>query len=319
MFNPLSILSTTGNIATKLYGFYNLTTDDVKNGIYEASTAKNVAYASIAVTAAGSVIAYPPTRMALCTFLSLSYTMTTITLQLIIMGLYFMFAGTQGLTNAAGSLTSLLGGMGSNSTKGGAVSPTPNLSQLAEEASKLNQAWNAPQPQPSVDDALFDDALKDFEEQENRAAPTATVPTPKIEDSELLNPKNWVEEYGEVASNNNWVQEFMPEVKPVLNAAAKRASEVGAWVNEYEGEQMVAEFLKTQQGRGGMGKKLLIGAGITAAAVFTAYQLYKTVKEVRELEKEDPITTGSTYANISTDALYEEVYMPSFAPQINLM
>lgn len=316
MFNPISILSTTGNIATKLYGFYHLTTDDVKNGIYEAATAKNIAYASIAVTAAGSIIAYPPTRMALCTFLSLSYTMTTITLQLIIMGLYLLLAGTQGLTSAAGSLTSLLGGMGSSATKGGNVPSLSKVSQLAEEASQLNQAWNAPQSQPSVDDALFEDALRDMEAQENLAAPLATVHTPKIQDAELLNPANWVEEYGEVASNKSWVQEFMPEAKPVLNAAVKHATDVGIWVTEFESEQMVAEFLQTtQKSSGSMGKKLLVGAGATAAAVFTAYQLYKTVKEVREMTKDEPDTTGTSYANFDSDTLNNDFYT-SYQPQI---
>ena len=326
MFNPISILSTTGNIASKLYGFYNLTTDDVVNGLYDAATPRNIAYASIAVTAAGTVIAYPPTRIALCAFLSMTYSMTLITFHLVIMGLYFAFATAQGIGSGVGSTASTLASLASQASAGKEKVPDQisKINQWAEEA--RSQSMTQPD---GLSDIEMDAVFKDLEQHDKKTTPQSVAPkvvnddwSKIIEESELLNPKNWVEEYAEGAATkvaaNNWAAEFLPEARPVIGAVTKQATEAAQWVNEFHGEEMVQEFLKTQKKSGGMGKKLLVGVGITAAAVFTAYQLYQVVKEARSALKEEAVTTSS-YANVSSDALYEDYDFPSFAPQINLM
>ncbi len=106
--------------SNKLREHLHLTTPELK----EHATARNAAYVALATGGITAVMINPVTRVALCTFLSMSATMTTILLNLTLVGLYvgWMMAkgigslASNGLAGGTGILSILKNLFGSTST-----------------------------------------------------------------------------------------------------------------------------------------------------------------------------------------------------------
>ncbi|MBP7073998.1 MAG: hypothetical protein KBA81_01275 [Rhabdochlamydiaceae bacterium] len=137
--NPLNLvtyLAKTGGSAafTKLREHFHLTNKDLK----EHATAKNIAYGTFAATAVAAALIHPTSRTMLCTLLGLTYTMSTITLNLMMIGLYLGWMGMKGAGSIFTKVSEGLSGLsqGKNPSSGNTPPSAPTESENPKPPAK---------------------------------------------------------------------------------------------------------------------------------------------------------------------------------------
>lgn len=111
--NPVDTIASLGKSAAvaglssgfdKLREHFGLTSDKLK----EYATARNLVLGTLAAGGVAAVMINPVTRVALCTLISMTYTMSLITLNLMMIGLYLSWMGMKGLGAVASSVAPMM-------------------------------------------------------------------------------------------------------------------------------------------------------------------------------------------------------------------
>ncbi len=322
--HPMQTINSLGSSAassgfTKLKNHFNLA-ENLKQKI-----AQNPAFATFSTAGITAALIHPTTRVALCTLLRMSYSMSMITLNLVMIGLYLGWIGMKGakglMKTAHSTFSQAAEQMKSvklpepEASKGAPQAPSapsehlrpaaPNpenwVQQFEEEFPSAPNIVDKLEPQKWADEYsydLVDEALQDFEKAEK--------PSPKHPQSDTprpLQPKvnNWANEFSQVPgikqpNGHDWANEL------ASNARKLPQFNVGEFLqfnNEVVADQWAGEFVCEQAKRGVPNLvKYAGGALAVGAGVFAAVKIYQALKE-NDLE-EDGVQETS-YANTTSD------------------
>jgi hypothetical protein len=143
----------------RLREHYGLTSNKLK----EHATARNLIIGPLAVTCVGAAMINPVTRVALCTLISMAYTMSLMTLHLMMIGLYLSWKGFGAVATMAKDCIS-----GYNAT----ANATQTLGNLAQLGGAPN--GNPPEGVPAIPTLVNDDVVNTQGEKTGSALPTST-------------------------------------------------------------------------------------------------------------------------------------------------
>ncbi len=234
--NPVDTIASLGKYAAsaglskgfnKLREHYHLSDNDLK----DYATARNVVLGTLAAGGVAAVMVNPVTRVALCTLLSMTYTMSLITLNLMMIGLYLSWMGMKGLGAVASTVAQEFMSGFNETTNSPNVPTTPhtftkpvhkpafNVEEAVEEFVAETRASELPRQQAvlggnSTSNELVDEFVAQYTD-ELETAPRSPLQEVSEDNQTLPTDNDLVAAYTEDAKRTDtMVEDFVAEQHP---------------------------------------------------------------------------------------------------------
>ncbi len=239
-----SAVRTVRGAAQGAYNFYEMSNADKYDLVMQYATTRNVAYAGLISAGVTAALANPVSRAALFSLIGASYSLTFLTAQLLIMGLYF--AVTTGSQLAGPAASMLMGGaqmavggaqgvasIFSRGAKGAAPAVNAEVEQMIQELTtpvRNQQAVDNTVDQfvaglPAEEAQLFEQIFDEFDQMQTQGQPVVTMTPAELK--EVLDPQGPV---GTEAFGHDELNQLMEDL--VKDEASNRFN-IDEFISEY--------------------------------------------------------------------------------------